>query len=79
MKPIETMSQKGRKPNEKPATPTLYTIADVAKILRLSERTIYAYVASGDIKAAKVANRWRIKPEWVDEFLEKAAEKTKGQ
>jgi excisionase family DNA binding protein len=48
----------------------LYTIPDVANILQISERTVYEYIYNGSIKAAKVANRWRIKPEWLDDFIE---------
>ena len=50
--------------------PKLYTIVDVAKILQISERTVYEYIYSGKLRAAKVAGRWRIKPEWVEEFVD---------
>ena len=48
----------------------LYTVADVATILMVSERTVYEYIYNGTIKAAKIANRWRIRPEWVEDFIE---------
>jgi excisionase family DNA binding protein len=48
-------------------------VTDVANTLRISERTVYEYIYSGKIRAAKIASKWRIRPEWVDEFVEQSA------
>jgi excisionase family DNA binding protein len=53
--------------------PELHTITEVANILRISERTVYEYIYSGKLRAAKIANQWRMKPEWIDEFIEQSA------
>jgi len=53
---------------------TVYTITDVAKVLLISDRTVYEYIYRGELKAAKIANQRRIKPEWVDQFIERKAE-----
>ncbi len=50
--------------------PKLYTIPEVAKILQVSERTVYEYIYQGKLRASKIAGRWRIKPEWVDELVD---------
>lgn len=46
----------------------LFTLKEVAKILRVSERTILRYLKSGKLKASK-AGQWRIKESDLDEFL----------
>ena len=39
---------------------TVYTIEEVAKELRVTERSVYSYVRTGRIKAIKVGRNWRI-------------------
>lgn len=38
----------------------LYSPEDVAKILRVSRRSIYNYIKSGKLKAVKIGKEWRI-------------------
>lgn len=38
----------------------LYSPEDVAKILRVSRRSIYNYIKSGKLKAVKIGREWRI-------------------
>ena len=38
----------------------LYTIAEVADILKVTERTVYNYIKIGSLKAAKIGKLWRI-------------------
>jgi len=48
----------------------LLTIREVAKILRVSERSVNRYIEAGRLKASKIG-QWRIKQSDLDEFLEK--------
>lgn len=42
-------------------TPTFLTIEEVAELLRLSERHVYALARKGELPGAiKLGNRWRI-------------------
>lgn len=46
----------------------LYTLPEVAKILKVSRKTIYRYINSGKLKAAKIG-QWRIKQNDLDKLL----------
>ena len=48
----------------------LLTIKEVAKILRVSERSVNRYIESGKLKASKIG-QWRIKQSDLNKFLEK--------
>jgi len=48
----------------------LLTIKEVAKILRVSERSVNRYIEAGRLRASKIG-QWRIKQSDLDEFLEK--------
>ena len=50
----------------------LLTIKEVAKILRVSERSVNRYIEAGRLKASKIGV-WRIKQSDIDVFLEKYA------
>lgn len=50
----------------------LLTIEEVAKILRVSERSINRYITSGKLRASKIG-WWRIKESDLNEFLEKTS------
>jgi len=49
----------------------LYTVEEVAKILKLSKRTIYTYVELGYLRAVQVSEKKaiRIPKEALEEFL----------
>jgi len=47
----------------------LLTIREVAKILRVSERSVNRYIEYGKLKASKIG-QWRIKQSDLDKFLE---------
>jgi excisionase family DNA binding protein len=51
------------------AAPELMTPADAAKILSVSEEDVMASVTSGDLKAKKIGNVYRITRQALDEFL----------
>ena len=46
----------------------LYTLPEVATLLRVSRKTIYRYIESGKIKATKIG-QWRIKQSDLDKLL----------
>ncbi len=46
----------------------VFTLKEVAEILKVSERTIFRYIHGGKLKATKIGN-WRIREEDLDEFL----------
>ena len=50
----------------------LFTIEEVAKILRVSGRSVTRYIESGKLKASKIGV-WRIKETDLRAFLEKTS------
>ena len=50
----------------------LLNIEEVAKILRVSTRTIIRYIESGRLKASKIGV-WRIKESDLNNFLEESS------
>ena len=50
-------------------TPTLYTVDEVADILRLSAETVRDYIHDGHIRGMKVGNRWRVSEEALTAFI----------
>jgi excisionase family DNA binding protein len=54
------------------STDKFLTIEEVAKILRVSTRSVNRYIVSGKLKASKIG-WWRIKQSDLDEFLEETS------
>ena len=54
----------------------LLTIREVAKILRVSERSVNRYIEAGKLKASKIG-QWRIKQDDLSIFLEETSNKDK--
>jgi excisionase family DNA binding protein len=50
---------------------TMYTVDEVAKMLRVSTETIRKLIASGEIRAKRVGRQFRISQEALDEYLRK--------
>jgi excisionase family DNA binding protein len=48
----------------------LYTIDEVAEILKVTQRTIYNYNKSGALSAIKIGKYWRVRHEHFEKFLE---------
>lgn len=46
------------------------TIKEAAKLLHIGERTIYRYIAAGEIKAVKIGF-WRIDEKSIQEFIKR--------
>ena len=49
-----------------------YTLREVAKILRVSERSMFRYIHSGKLNASKVGY-WRISKKDLDAFIKKSS------
>jgi excisionase family DNA binding protein len=49
--------------------PTIMTVNELAKYLRLHEQTVYKMAKEGRLPAYKVGNRWRFKKDTVDSWL----------
>ena len=48
---------------------TTYTVAETAKALSVSTKTIYNYLYSGKIEAVKIGSKWIIKADTVKKIL----------
>ena len=46
----------------------LYTLKEVSKILKVSEKTVYRLIESGKLKAVKI-RQWRIKKSNLDKLI----------
>lgn len=46
------------------------TIKDVAALLKLAEKTVYAMAAAGEIPAFKIRGQWRIKRTELDQWID---------
>jgi len=55
----------------------LLTIKEVAKILRVSERSVNRYIEAGKLKASKIG-QWRIKQDDLSIFLDETSNKDKA-
>lgn len=47
----------------------LYTVEEIANILKVTQRTIYNFIKCGDLKAIKVGKYWRVKHDDLEQFL----------
>lgn len=54
------------------------TTRQVAERIQRSEEYVTRQCVAGTLKARKLGNGWRIKPEWLDTFMEPASDAAKG-
>jgi len=47
------------------------TIKEVAALLKLAEKTVYAMAAAGEIPAFKIRGQWRIKRIELDQWIDR--------
>lgn len=47
----------------------LYTVDEVAEMLRVTTKTIYLHLKEGKLKGSKVGRYWRISKSQIDDFL----------
>ncbi|GGA57897.1 hypothetical protein GCM10007416_33870 [Kroppenstedtia guangzhouensis] len=53
----------------------IMTPAQVAKRLQVTERTVYKYLANGEMEAVKIGRVWRITEEQLQKFIQKNTRK----
>lgn len=52
----------------------VYTLEEVAEIVKLTRRTLYAYVKAGKLKAVKMGKYWRVSEKALNDFINTGAE-----
>lgn len=52
------------------ANDEIMTVEDVARYLKLKPQTIYKWVQSGKIPAAKFGKEWRFKKSLIDKWID---------
>jgi len=58
----------------------VYTPEEVAKILKVSAKTVRSYLRKGELKGAKIGGReWRVTEEQIREFLAKNTKNEEGE
>ena len=55
---------------QKTSPEPLLTIADTAKLLRVSEKTIRRWIKARELTAAQLGNQWRIRPKDLNHFIQ---------
>ena len=48
----------------------LYNLADLEPVLGVSRKTLIAYISTGELKAFKIGNKWKVSDVALKEFLE---------
>ncbi len=48
-----------------------YTVEEVAKILRVNERTVRNLIEAGELRATRVGRQYRISEEALQEYIER--------
>jgi len=56
---------------------SILTIEEVAKYIKISERTIYDWAQKGDIPAGKLGNVWRFRKSEIDQWVNDKLKSTK--
>ena len=64
-----TESGKQSSPTSVERRPTIMTLEEVAKYLRVHKSTVYRMAREGTIPSTKVANQWRFKKARIDQWL----------
>lgn len=57
-------------PCKDPMPDPVLTIKEVAALLKLAEKTVYAMAAAGEIPAFKIRGQWRIKRAELDQWID---------
>lgn len=47
----------------------VYTLDEVAEVLKITRRTLYTYVKEGKLKAVKIGREWRVSETALQDFL----------
>ena len=52
----------------------VYTLDEVADILKVTRRTLYTWISAGKLKAVKIGKYWRVSEQALREFTTKGTE-----
>ncbi len=58
--------------------PSLMTVDELAKYLRMKKVTIYKYAQDGKVPGFKVGSSWRFKKTTIDKWIEEQESKVLG-
>ncbi len=47
----------------------VYTLDEVADIMKVTKRTLYNYIKAGTLKAVKIGKYWRVSEESLQAFI----------
>jgi excisionase family DNA binding protein len=56
----------------------IFTLPDVAQLLKVAEKTVYTMAQKGELPAFKVRGQWRFKRTDIDAWIEQQKLETKG-
>ena len=65
--------------NKENKSDSFYSIVEVAKHLKLSQKSVRRHIASGDLSAIKVGGAYRIPAEALEAFINTSRENTTTQ
>jgi len=51
------------------AEPQVYTVDELAKLLRVNARTIYRALEAGELRSFRVGTQWRVTQEALDAYM----------
>jgi excisionase family DNA binding protein len=54
----------------------LYTIEEISGILKVTQRTIYNFISTNNLKAVKIGKYWRVTETALQEFINKGTKKS---
>lgn len=49
---------------------TVYSLNEVASILKVTKRSVYTYIKEGRLPAVKLGKYWRVSKQDLEKFLE---------
>ena len=53
----------------------LYTVEELADLFKVTQRTIYNYISTGQLKGYKIATKWRFSKQNIQDFMGKMMQK----
>lgn len=58
--------------------PRLLTINETARLMHLSRSSVYRLILSGALRSLKIGNLRRVRPEYIDAYLDQAEQEQQG-
>lgn len=64
-----------------PTSPRFLTLADVAEVLNVTVRQVYALVRSGDLRGIQIGGRgqWRVENDQLEDYISRQYARADGQ